>query len=309
MTSTHQTGTADEVAEPRAPPREDEAAPAPHETSTSMEVASPPPDADDGQLKCYVCFESTSERKNELHTGICECSTNGIHTECLEKLLNTKRCRSRPLDARMTCSVCASRYTIGLARYVVHAPPPTAFDRFRASKLGGQYLPLFFALCLSGIFGILMWRVGRLLTLLIMGIFIVVLVGLYALLKLREGDNDTDPQALSDSRFFEEIVELAKRELASGYTAPAAGAGETASLATVLVVQPRGAPAQAHRATPDLDSVQLTIPDDHPAPTSEGKPAQDQSAAQPPAADDVEAGLPTARPTSKAQIEPLHTAS
>lgn len=49
-------------------------------------------------MECYICYEGNGE----LLTGICDCKSNFVHTECLLKWVNGKQ--------NYDCTICKTQY-------------------------------------------------------------------------------------------------------------------------------------------------------------------------------------------------------
>ena len=69
---------------------------------------------------CCICLEDASKdlgAESILLVGVCACKTEGIHTSCCERLINSKQRRSLPLAQRLACARSA------------HLVPPGAIGR------------------------------------------------------------------------------------------------------------------------------------------------------------------------------------
>jgi hypothetical protein len=84
-------------------------------------AAAAAPASADNSVVCYVCMDD-DDGTNGLgapHVRICACMTSAIHTACLEKMLNSKKSRARPIAERTRCMVCNSAFTLPLQPYVL----------------------------------------------------------------------------------------------------------------------------------------------------------------------------------------------
>jgi hypothetical protein len=173
------------------------------------------------ERRCYVCMDDDGEDGNPLLVGVCACSSSGIHAECLERLVNSKVSRSKPLAERMACGVCLEPYNEKvLATHVLCEPPETAVEQFvsRPRVSLGLLIGSFFCGSVFLILGL--WQLGRK-NMLFATLSILALVIAFDIIRRRRSLTRSllSPQrlqTLDDTVFFERVIALAREAVASG---------------------------------------------------------------------------------------------
>jgi hypothetical protein len=112
----------------------DAAAPAPaDDVDLEAGVHAASPDAD----CCYICMDEDAGANGVMLTRICACTTTAVHAGCLEKVLNSKKSRAKPLVERYKCTVCGARYTVPLEAFVLSTGVlPLRIERFFRTRTG-----------------------------------------------------------------------------------------------------------------------------------------------------------------------------
>jgi hypothetical protein len=118
-------------------------------TLAPLEPASPhPPPAaaasvDNDPCCCYICMDE-DDGENGLGptlSHICACTTTTIHTICLEKMLNSKKSRAKPLSERRLCTVCHTPHQLDLVPFILSAQVlPSCVERVMRTTTGQHLL-------------------------------------------------------------------------------------------------------------------------------------------------------------------------
>jgi membrane protein implicated in regulation of membrane protease activity len=67
-----------------------------------------------GDEACFICLESAPiSRKDKVVTSLCKCKSLAVHMSCLESMVNSHGQNHRPINERLMCTICRSKYRVG----------------------------------------------------------------------------------------------------------------------------------------------------------------------------------------------------
>lgn len=197
------------------------------------------------QLRCYVCLEDEAEAPL---AHACGCTNSVIHRSCLEKLVNSRKSREKPLEERTRCSVCTQQFCLDFVPFVIERRVP-CWVKFQASALGSILTPLCSVILALLLVGVLMRLLGRSFALILLVGMGVVLWPICAARNIAERRRHAALN-VDDNTFFEKTVAQARREVRRRrVNTTLQEAAELPSSRVVLVVS-GSAPAQ-HEGAPD----------------------------------------------------------
>lgn len=187
----------------------------------SREAASrPSARSSDGSSRCYICMEDKDDVATAPLTGVCACTSTCLHAKCLERLLNSKKSRSRPLRARLQCAVCTQPYNVPFSFYILDPYMPGPLGRFLATPIGMKLGPPLLILSFFSVIALVIWLVGRFNSLLAVAVLVALVVPILICQRVRI-IRQRDLQQLDDNRFYSQAVVLrAYKEVAKGHEIP-----------------------------------------------------------------------------------------
>jgi hypothetical protein len=227
----------------------------PASADTTIELDLESSAADDELAVCYICMDD-DDATNGLGAPlrqVCACTSSAIHALCLEKVLNSRKSRAKPLDERTLCTVCHGRYTLPLEPYVLGSallPPRLEFAlRTRGGQLAAR-------LCVLAVFGLLVTVFALLLfkTRTLFAVCYLVVATLPALVVQRCREVRRQRVArLDDCAFHAHAVAHARREVALGRGPTAAQTSAAPPQLVVLLVPAAATTAAAAVAALPLE--------------------------------------------------------
>lgn len=234
-------------------------------------------DENGDDLKCYVCLED--EAVTPL-ANICGCTTSVIHATCLEKLVNSRKSREKPLEERTQCAVCTRQFNVDFVPYAIDENRLNAVTAFSRTPLGSIIVPMGSVVGTLAFVGLLIFLLGRFTALLVMVAVTVVIWPVCAARSVRMRRND--PQLLDDNAFFEKSVTQARKEVQRGNHTTIEQAAVLPSAKVVLII-PTARHATSSR-TPRTSALPVAVAVPVPTPAAEAAVERTSEASLPPAA-------------------------
>jgi hypothetical protein len=139
--------------------------------------------------------------------NVCECKSSAIHLSCMEKLVNSKKSRLRPIEERTICQVCKGPFTVPFATHVLGPPPPTWYQRVARNYFGGLFGPPCLGAALMVALILLLYLVGGDVAFIALISLVVVLL---CVLLVARNNVKANPQRMDDNRFYEVAVSRAR---------------------------------------------------------------------------------------------------
>jgi hypothetical protein len=192
---------------------------------------------------CYVCMDD-DQGGNGLgapRTRMCVCATAAIHLICLEKVLNSTKCRAKPLSERHLCTICHEPYNITLEPFVLSTEIwSPRIERFLHTKAGRDSLRWgLFALFLLHVtaFAVMLGEHQILITLMMVGGYIVVASIPVLILRRLHARRRARFEDMNDNAFYKRAVAYARREVRLGYRSSAEQVSAASSRSVILLVR------------------------------------------------------------------------
>jgi hypothetical protein len=229
-----------------AGPRSAPASPALPSTAHLDDAAASVASLGDGAT-CYVCLDDETDGGAAPLARICDCTTGGIHAQCLEKLVNSNKARQRPLAERLQCSICGGTYTTPFAHYLLPDVLPTRLQACLDSPSGQrvrQPIMMLLGVLFVSVFG---WMLFNLSALVAISVYVAVFTPLFILTRCR-ARRGREWGKLDDNKFYTVAVAVARREVAAGNECPPELVTHVYSHKVILVLRqtlPRGAGGDA----------------------------------------------------------------
>ncbi|KAG8459852.1 hypothetical protein KFE25_014415 [Diacronema lutheri] len=187
-------------------------------------------------------MEDQDDAKAAPLAAVCACTSTCVHAVCLEKMLNSKKARERPLAVRMTCAVCTQPYAVPLTLHILEPHRPGRCARMMLSPVGARCCPLLLISAFFAIIALVVWLVGQYNSLLAMAVLLSLIAPLLVIQRMRALRN-RDFTTLDDNRFHASAVARAHKEVARGLETPNAEAMTSRDPGRVIIlVRPAGRP-------------------------------------------------------------------
>lgn len=199
--------------------------------------------ADSSVDTCYICMDDDNGNGAPV-TNICACSSSACHIVCLEKLVNSKKSRDRPLAERLTCSVCTRPYVLpGNLSFSASLLPGSVIGApSMLQKAGRMLTPFIIFVLLAGVV-VLNYTLGQsvILTFLFIAGMLMVSI-LLIVVRWYFAQRHARPRQLDDNAFWADAVGKARTEIAKGRGLSLESASAAKSSDVVIVVVKHAAP-------------------------------------------------------------------
>ncbi|KAJ1637050.1 hypothetical protein T492DRAFT_955886 [Pavlovales sp. CCMP2436] len=180
--------------------------------------------------ECRICLEEESDDNDSMLVDICACKMTGIHHSCLEKLVNSRARRVKPLAERIACPVCALTFNVSTQSsriaFTVMAPTRTGeFQPFTKRTLSSGIATAFGVALAVRLFSDVM---GRQVAFLISTVLIFALMSVVIFNRRRRPTNTAGDATsrregqLDDVQFFSQVVSAHRQDMDAHFLSPEA---------------------------------------------------------------------------------------